>query len=95
MAAPQPFTVDWSAADVGHVLELVRAYPRPITPDVPEGMGWAYGCDGVFLKKLCDHWLDGYDWRAAVAELNRFPQFTAKVEDLVSCRSRLRADWMV
>ena len=81
MAEIKPFSVDWHAADVGKVLEEVRAYPWPMTPEVPEGMGWSYGCDGAFLKKLCDHWLDGYDWRGAVAELNRFPQFTARVED--------------
>lgn len=79
MTAPTPFTVAWHAADVGHVLEQVRAYPWPPAPEVADG--WAYGCDAKFLRKLCDHWLEGYDWRAAVAELNRYPQFTARIED--------------
>lgn len=79
MAEPKPFEVNWHAATVGEVLERVRAYPWPPTPDVPDG--WGYGCDGRFLKKLCDHWLEGYDWRAAVRDLNRFPQFIARVED--------------
>ena len=34
-------------------------------PEVEDG--WAYGCDADYLKRLCDYWLDGYDWRAAVA----------------------------
>ncbi len=79
MSKPQPFTVDWSAAQVGAVLEQVRGYAWPLTPETPDG--WAYGCDGAFLKELCAYWLEGYDWRAAVAELNRFPQFTARIED--------------
>jgi pimeloyl-ACP methyl ester carboxylesterase len=79
MTQPQPFTVAWHATEVGEVLERVRSYPWPPAPQVEDG--WAYGCDGAFLKRLCDHWLDGYDWRAAVADLNRFPQFTARVED--------------
>ena len=79
MTAPKPFAVDWRPADVGKVLEQIRAYPWPPAPDVPDG--WGYGCDGAFLKRLCDHWLDGYDWRAAQAELNRYPQFTARIED--------------
>jgi len=79
MTAPTPFTVEWHAADVGHVLEQVRNYPWPPAPEVEDG--WAYGCDATFLRKLCDHWLDGYDWRGAVADLNRWPQFTARIED--------------
>ena len=44
------------------------------------GGGWTYGCDADFLKKICDYWTGAYDWRAAQAELNRFPQFTAEVD---------------
>src|SRR5580698_9462668 len=79
MAEIKPFTVNPSAEAVEAVLERVRAYPWPITPEVEDG--WNYGCDGAFLKELCAYWTDGYDWRAAVAELNKFPQFTAQVED--------------
>jgi microsomal epoxide hydrolase len=57
----------------------VRDYPWPPAPEVPDG--WAYGCDGAFLKRLCARWTGGYDWRGAVADLNRFPQFTARIED--------------
>ena len=79
MTAQKPFAVAWHAAHVGRVLEQVRAYPWPPAPDVEDG--WAYGCDAGYLRKLCDHWLEGYDWRGAVADLNRYPQFTARVED--------------
>ena len=79
MAAAKPFEVDWSATQIGEVLEKVRHYPWPPVPDVADG--WAYGTDGDFLKDICAYWLDGYDWRAAVADLNRFPQFTARIED--------------
>ncbi|HUZ11580.1 MAG TPA: epoxide hydrolase [Caulobacteraceae bacterium] len=79
MSGPAPFTVDWDGAAVGAVLDQIRAYPWPPAPAVPDG--WAYGCDAAFLRRLCAHWLDGYDWRGAVAELNRYPQFTARVED--------------
>ncbi|MGH6957924.1 MAG: epoxide hydrolase N-terminal domain-containing protein, partial [Caulobacteraceae bacterium] len=79
MNQPKAFSVDWRAADVGKVLEQVRAYAWPPAPDVADG--WAYGCDARFLKRLCDHWTGGYDWRAAVNDLNRYPQFTARVED--------------
>ncbi|MBV8683249.1 MAG: epoxide hydrolase [Caulobacteraceae bacterium] len=79
MSKPEPFAVDWSEPDVADVLGRIRAYPWPPIPKVADG--WAYGCDGAFLKGLCAYWLDGYDWRGAVAELNRYPQFRARVED--------------
>ncbi|MGZ4887342.1 MAG: epoxide hydrolase family protein [Candidatus Aminicenantales bacterium] len=79
MAEIKPFEVSWSDAAVEAVLAKVRAYDWPPIPEVPDG--WAYGCDGAWLRGLCDHWTGGYDWRAAVADLNRFPQFTARVED--------------
>ena len=79
MADIKPFEVTWTEAEVGRVLDQVRAYPWPLQPDVPDG--WAYGTDGAWLKGLCDHWTNAYDWRAAVADLNRFPQYTARVED--------------
>jgi microsomal epoxide hydrolase len=79
MADIKPFEVAWTEAEVAKVLDQVRDYPWPPAPDVPDG--WAYGCDGAYLKALCQHWTEAYDWRAAVADLNRFPQFTARVED--------------
>lgn len=79
MAAIKPFKVRWDEAQVQAVLDRVRDYPWPPTPEVPDG--WAYGCDGGYLKDLCAHWTGRYDWRAAEDDLNRFPQFTARVED--------------
>jgi pimeloyl-ACP methyl ester carboxylesterase len=74
-----PFAVDWSEADVAAVLERIRAYPWPPIPKVADG--WGYGCDGAYLQGLCAYWRDGYDWRAAVAELNRYPQYLTQVGD--------------
>jgi len=76
--SPTPFQVRWDEPIVTHVLARVAAYPFPISP---EGGGWSYGCDADYLKALCAYWTEGYDWRAAEAELNRYPQFTARVED--------------
>ncbi|MBX3484258.1 epoxide hydrolase family protein [Phenylobacterium sp.] len=79
MAEIKPFEVVWTEAAVGEVLDRVRAYPWPPEPAAPDG--WNYGCDGAWLRGLCEHWTGAYDWRAAVADLNRFPQHTARVED--------------
>lgn len=79
MSQVQPFSVAWSQAEIDDVLARVRAYPWPPVADIPDG--WAYGCDPKYLKSLCDYWTGDFDWKAAQDELNRFPQFTAKVED--------------
>jgi pimeloyl-ACP methyl ester carboxylesterase len=79
MSRATPFEVDWNAAEVEAVVRRVRDYPWPPILEVEDG--WAYGCDSGYLRALCDHWTERYDWRAAVADLNRFPQFTARVED--------------
>ena len=79
MAKPKPFEVHWKKSRVKAVLDQVRNYSWPPIPEVADG--WAYGCDSTYLKDFCDHWTEDYDWRAAVEDLNRFPQFTARVED--------------
>jgi len=79
MSKIKPFEVVWTEPEVAGVLDRVRTYPWPLQPEAPDG--WNYGCDGAWLKDVCRFWTDGYDWRAAVAELNRFPQYTARVED--------------
>ncbi|MBV8593807.1 MAG: alpha/beta fold hydrolase [Caulobacteraceae bacterium] len=79
MTDTRPFKVAWTAAEVEDVLDAVRRYPWPPIPKVADG--WAYGCDGAFLQGLCRYWADGYDWRAAVRDLNRHPQFVTRVEE--------------
>ena len=80
VAEPAKFLVEWGEADVEAQLARVRAYPFPRTPMVEDG--WAYGCDAQFLKDICAYWTSAYDWRAAVAELNRFPQYTIEIDGL-------------
>lgn len=41
---------------------------------------WAQGAPVADIKRLVHHWENGFDWRAAEAKLNAFPQFTAPVE---------------
>jgi pimeloyl-ACP methyl ester carboxylesterase len=78
MTTPTPFQVSWSEAEIADVLRRVAEYPFPVAPI--EG-GWGCGTDPQFLRELCAHWTGGYDWRAAQAELNKFPQFTVRIED--------------
>jgi epoxide hydrolase len=49
------------------------------TPEIP-GQGWTRGVPVDYLRELAAYWADGYDWRAAEAELNRLPQFLTEVD---------------
>ena len=39
-------------------------------------VGWEYGMDQGFLRRLCEHWASDYDWRATESRLNEFDNGT-------------------
>jgi microsomal epoxide hydrolase len=41
-------------------------------PEQPADHGWELGIDIGYLRELCDHWADRYDWRAFESRLNGF-----------------------
>ncbi|MFE0329686.1 epoxide hydrolase family protein [Streptomyces sp. NPDC003753] len=49
-------------------------------PDELSGVGWAYGVPLGYLKELVRYWRHDYDWRAAEARLNAWPQFTTEID---------------
>ncbi len=83
MSDPKPFRVDIAQSALDSIRQKVSAYEWR---EVPKGPGleesWAYGTNQNFLRALCAHWADEYDWRQWERALNRFPQFTAQVDGL-------------
>jgi epoxide hydrolase len=51
-------------------------------PEAETVADWSQGVPLGYLRELCRHWADGYDWRATEARLNRLPQFRTEVEGL-------------
>jgi len=49
------------------------------TSDIP-GEGPDYGTSLAWVQKLAGYWRDGYDWRAAEARLNAYPQFITEID---------------
>jgi pimeloyl-ACP methyl ester carboxylesterase len=49
-------------------------------PDELPGVGWSYGVPVGYAKELAEHWRTGFDWRAAEARLNAFPQYTTMID---------------
>jgi epoxide hydrolase len=42
--------------------------------------GWSRGVPTAYLKELAEYWRHRYDWRAAEARLNSYPQFTTEID---------------
>ena len=62
--------------DLRHRLDHTR------WPDQIPGSDWGYGTDLATLQDLCAYWRDTYDWRAAEAQLNGWPQFETEIDGL-------------
>jgi pimeloyl-ACP methyl ester carboxylesterase len=71
------FKMQTSDADIAYLEERLStarwARPGPVA-------GWSRGVPVDYLEELAAHWRDGFDWRAAEARLNAYPQFTTVVD---------------
>ena len=61
------------------IADLKDRLARTRLPDQLDGAGWDYGTERSYLEELCAYWQDSFDWRAAEARFNRFPQFTSEI----------------
>jgi Epoxide hydrolase N terminus len=76
----QAFSVAVDAA----VLDDLRARIRATRlPEAAPGQPWAQGTDRDWLEELLGYWAEGFDWRAAERELNRFAHYRARIGDAV------------
>ena len=62
--------------------DLRERLARTRFPDEIPGSEWGYGTALAYMRELVPYWRERYDWRAAEAALNAFPQFRAAVGGL-------------
>jgi hypothetical protein len=74
----RPFRVAVPQATIYRILNRVR---EAQFPDRLDGNDWRCGTDWDYMKALADYWANEYDWRKAETNLNRYPQFVARVND--------------
>jgi pimeloyl-ACP methyl ester carboxylesterase len=72
----QPFSV---AVDAGVIDDLRARIRASRLPETAPGEPWAQGTDRNWLEELLGYWADGFDWRAAERELNRFAHYRAQI----------------
>jgi epoxide hydrolase len=73
------FRIDVPEADLEDLRDRLR---RTRWPEAETVADWSQGIPLGYARRLCEHWLERYDWRAAEARLNRFPQFLTSLDDL-------------
>jgi hypothetical protein len=72
---PFRFDVPQAALD-----DLAERLDRTRWPDELPGVGWSYGVPVGYLRELAGYWRQSYDWRAAEARLNAWPQVTTAID---------------
>ncbi|MCI0398257.1 MAG: epoxide hydrolase 1 [Chloroflexi bacterium] len=75
--AIRPFRIQVPQADLD---DLRHRLARTRWPSEIAGLGWDRGVPLNYLKELAGYWADAYDWRAAEAELNQYPQFMTEID---------------
>lgn len=73
----RPFEV---SVDPGDVEDLRERLADARVPDQLPDAGWEYGTERDFLRSVCDHWREEFDWSAFETRLNRFDQFTTTID---------------
>jgi microsomal epoxide hydrolase len=73
----QPFRIEIPQAALDDLHRRLAATRWPA--ELP-GTGWERGVPLSYLKELAEYWRTRFDWRAAEARLNRFPQFTTEID---------------
>src|SRR3989440_2810984 len=73
----QPFRIEISQDEID---DLHRRLTGARWPGELPGAGWTRGVPLGCLKELAAYWRTGYDWRAAEARLNSWPQFVTEID---------------
>jgi epoxide hydrolase len=81
-AKPEPATIRPFKVHVPDsvLIDLRRRLADAKWPDQLPGTTWEYGADIKKVRELADYWQNGYDWRAQEVKINRFDQFTTKID---------------
>ena len=74
----KPFRVNIPQAKIDYIIKRVREAGWPQRLDADD---WRYGANWDYMRSLAKYWVEQFDWRKAEANLNRYPQFLARVGD--------------
>jgi len=75
----KPFKVDISDQIIKDIYDKVKKYPWH---EMPNDGGWKYGTNLDYMKEISKYWVSEFDWRKHEKEINKFPNFITKVDDI-------------
>jgi microsomal epoxide hydrolase len=75
-SSPRSFRVEVPQATIDRILNRVRDAEWPDRLDATD---WRYGTNWDYIRRLAKYWVEEFNWRKAEANLNRYPQFLARV----------------
>ncbi len=78
----KPFIIHVPDATLHSIRERVHAYPWHVWNDAPDAEDWRYGPPSAFMRALCEHWTERYDWRAQERAMNMLPHFRTTLENI-------------
>ena len=71
------FRIDIPQADLD---DLADRLVRTRWPASVPGAAWQRGAPVDYVRELAEYWRDKFDWRAAEARLNAYPQYTTEID---------------
>ena len=74
-----PFRIDIPQDTLGDLRARLAGTRWPEAETVDD---WSQGVPLSYLRELCRHWAEDYDWRATERRLNLLPQFRTEVDGL-------------
>jgi pimeloyl-ACP methyl ester carboxylesterase len=75
-----PFRVAVPEERIAAIKRRIGEFAWDDLPVLIEGReAWSAGASHAFMRELCNYWIDGFDWRAHEAVINRFPQVMAEI----------------
>ena len=73
----EEFRINIPQADLD---DLADRLARTRWPASLPGTAWERGVPAGYLRELAEYWRHGFDWRAAEARLNSYPQYTTEID---------------
>lgn len=77
-----PFHIDVPDAKLAFIRERVRAYHWDAWSEPQDAESWQYGPPASFMRRLCDHWVERFDWREQERLMNASPHFATTIDDV-------------
>jgi microsomal epoxide hydrolase len=75
----KPFKVNISDQIIKDIYDKVKKYPWH---EMPNDGGWKYGTNLDYMKEISKYWVSEFDWRKHEKEINKFPNFISKVDNI-------------